>query len=85
VRGEFKETLDGNRFLLMDKSIARRERILVFSSDHQLDMLLSSPAVYMAGTFSESPHISNKYILYTRFYLIFVSNAAHISKNHFLF
>ncbi|CAF1523260.1 unnamed protein product, partial [Rotaria magnacalcarata] len=40
IPDEFKATLDGNRVLLMDELIARRERILVFSSDHQLDIKL---------------------------------------------
>ncbi|CAF4171245.1 unnamed protein product [Rotaria sordida] len=65
ISDKFKETLDGNRFLLMDELIARRERILVSSSDHQLDLLFSSPIVYMDGTFSKSPaHFKQIYIIH---------------------
>ncbi|CAF1221429.1 unnamed protein product [Rotaria sordida] len=51
IPDKFKETLDRNRFLLMDELIARRERILVFSSDHQLDLLFSSPIVCLPCAF----------------------------------
>ncbi|CAF4050241.1 unnamed protein product [Rotaria sordida] len=69
IPDQFKTTLDGNRFLLMDDSIIRRERILVFSSDYQLDMLFSSPIVYMDGTFSKSPkHFKQIYILHAILY-----------------
>lgn len=65
IPDEFKKTCDGKRFLLIDDSMARRERILVFSSDHQLDLLFSSPIVYMDGTFSKSPtHFKQIYILH---------------------
>ncbi|CAF1684147.1 unnamed protein product, partial [Adineta ricciae] len=65
IPDQFKETLGGNRFLLIDESVVRRERILVFSSDRQLDMLFSSPIVYMDGTFSKSPkHFKQIYILH---------------------
>lgn len=41
------------------------ERILIYSSDHQLNMLFSSPIVYMDGTFSKSPaHFMQIYIIH---------------------
>ena len=51
----YKTTIDGKRFLLADESPIRRERLLIFSSDRQLDLLFQSPVVYMDGTFSKSP------------------------------
>ncbi|CAF1182513.1 unnamed protein product [Rotaria sp. Silwood1] len=64
IPDEFKVTLDGKRFLLMDETITRRERILLFSSDQQLDMLFSSSIIYMDGTFSKSPpHFKQIYII----------------------
>ncbi|CAF4006815.1 unnamed protein product [Rotaria sp. Silwood1] len=69
----FKTTIDGNRFILCDESLARRERILVFASDRQLDLLFASPIIYMDGTFAKSsPHFT-QYILYMQFFLIYVN------------
>ncbi len=55
IPDDYKTTLDGTRFLLRDESIARRERLLMFSSDRQLDLLFNSPIIYIDGTFSKSP------------------------------
>ena len=55
IPNDFLTTLDGKRFLLADESPARRERLLIFSSDHQLDLLFRSSTVYMDGTFAKSP------------------------------
>ncbi|CAF1604289.1 unnamed protein product [Adineta ricciae] len=61
----YKSTIDGNRFLLCDESRVRRERLLLFSSDDQLDLLFDSPMVFMDGTFSKSPpHFCQIYILH---------------------
>ncbi|CAF1355393.1 unnamed protein product [Rotaria sordida] len=51
----YKSTIDGKRFLLYDESRVRRERILLFGSDDQLDLLFDSPIVFMDGTFSKAP------------------------------
>jgi hypothetical protein len=65
IPDDYKTTIDGKRFLLADESIVRRERILIYSSDHQLNMLFSSPIVYMDGTFSKSPaHFMQIYIIH---------------------
>ena len=50
-----RRRLDGKRFLLMDEAITRRKRILLFSSDQQLDMLFSSSIIYMDGAFFKIP------------------------------
>ncbi|CAF4487910.1 unnamed protein product, partial [Rotaria sp. Silwood2] len=55
IPDDYTKTIDGNRFLLTDEVLARRERLLMFSSDHQLDLLFQSRIVYMDGTFAKSP------------------------------
>ena len=45
----------GKRFLLLDDLRVRRERLLVYASDLQLDALFDSHTVYVDGTFSKSP------------------------------
>ncbi|CAF1349582.1 unnamed protein product [Rotaria sordida] len=65
VPDDFKTTTDGKRFLLSDASPARRERVLIFASDRQLDVLFHSPIIYMDGTFSKSPpHFTQIYIIH---------------------
>ncbi|CAF2827014.1 unnamed protein product, partial [Rotaria sp. Silwood2] len=60
-----KLTLDGQRFLLLDESRVRRERLLVYASDLQLDILFNSPTIYMDGTFSKTPpHFTQLYIIH---------------------
>ncbi|CAF4963719.1 unnamed protein product, partial [Rotaria sp. Silwood1] len=78
----FKTTIDGNRFILCDESLARRERILVFASDRQLDLLFASPIIYMDGTFAKSsPHFT-QYILYMQFFLIYFMALALMPREH---
>lgn len=61
----YKLTLDKKRFLLLDQSLARRERLLLFSSDYQLDILFNAHTVFMDGTFSKSPlYFSQIYIIH---------------------
>lgn len=61
----YKLTADGKRFLLLDESRIRRERLLIYASDLQLDILFKSPIVYMDGTFSKTPpHFSQVYIIH---------------------
>lgn len=65
IPDQFKTTTDGQRFLLCDESLARRERLLIFASDHQLDLLFKSSIVYMDGTFGKSPpHFPQIYIIH---------------------
>ena len=65
IPDEYQTTIDGKRFLLAAESIVRRERILMFSSDRQLDLLFQSPVVYMDGTFAKSPpHFAQIYIIH---------------------
>ncbi|CAF0713721.1 unnamed protein product [Adineta steineri] len=54
----YQETVSGNRFLLMDYYLKRaKERVLVFASDAQLDLLFESDVIFVDGTFSTAPGI----------------------------
>ena len=44
-------------FLIVDKMITRRQRILLFSSNEQLKMLFRAEAILMDGTFSTCPNM----------------------------
>lgn len=62
---DFKTTIDRKRFLLCDETLVRRERVLIFASDRQLDTLFNSPIIYMDGTFAKSPpHFTQIYIIH---------------------
>jgi len=61
----YKLTLDGERFLLLDESRIRRERLLMYASDLQLQILFDSEIIYMDGTFSKTPtHFKQIYIIH---------------------
>jgi hypothetical protein len=65
IPDSFKSTMDGKRFLLFDEARVRRERLLLFASDQQLDILFDSKVVFMDGTFSKTPpHFYQIYILH---------------------
>ncbi|CAF2396034.1 unnamed protein product [Rotaria sp. Silwood2] len=69
IPSDYTTTIDGKRFLLADESLARRDRLLMFSSDRQLDLLFRSPIVYMDGTFAKSPpHFMHIYIIHPILY-----------------
>ncbi|CAF4265967.1 unnamed protein product [Rotaria magnacalcarata] len=53
----FARTLRDNPFLIIDKLIARRQRMILFVSDEQLKMLFSAETILMDGTFSSCPKI----------------------------
>ncbi|CAF4979696.1 unnamed protein product, partial [Rotaria socialis] len=53
----FARTLRDNSFLIIDKLIARRQRMILFASDEQLKMLFSAETILMDGTFSSCPKI----------------------------
>ncbi|CAF3896364.1 unnamed protein product [Rotaria sordida] len=53
---QYTLTIDKKRFLLFDEARVRRERLLIFSSDIQLDLLFKSSIVYMDGTYSKAPN-----------------------------
>ncbi|CAF3929308.1 unnamed protein product [Rotaria sordida] len=55
IPNEYKLTIEGKRFLLIDEARVRRERLLVFTSDAQMDLLFNSEVIYMDGTFKKSP------------------------------
>jgi hypothetical protein len=55
IPDSYKLTINRERFLLFDESRARRERLLLYGSDLQLNLLFDSQTVYMDGTFSKAP------------------------------
>ncbi|CAF2818148.1 unnamed protein product [Rotaria sp. Silwood2] len=62
---EYTLTIERKQFLLLDETRVRRERLLIFSSDIQVDLLFNSPIVYMDGTFSKTPtHFFQLFIVY---------------------
>ena len=65
IPDNYKLTIDGERFLLIDESPTRRERLLIFASDRQLDLLFESGTIHMDGTFSKTPpHFTQVYIVH---------------------
>ncbi len=56
IPDQFTLTMDNKRFLLLDETRIRRERLLLFSSDVQLDLLFKSSIIYMDGTFNKRPN-----------------------------
>lgn len=53
----FTNTLRGNNFLVIDKFITTRQRMLLFASADQLKMLFTVDTILMDGTFSSCPKI----------------------------
>ncbi|CAF1555068.1 unnamed protein product, partial [Adineta ricciae] len=53
----FTKTLHDDDFLIVDKMITRRQRILLFASREQLKMLLGADTILMDGTFSTWPRV----------------------------
>ncbi|CAF3799989.1 unnamed protein product [Rotaria sp. Silwood1] len=51
----FSSTLRNDNFIVLDKMITRRQRIILFGTVEQLKMLFSSDVVLMDGTFSSCP------------------------------
>ncbi|CAF4457792.1 unnamed protein product [Rotaria sp. Silwood2] len=52
----YQQTLSNKRFLLMDYYLKRaKERIVIFSSDQQLNLLYNSDVIFIDGTFSAAP------------------------------
>ncbi|CAF4668553.1 unnamed protein product, partial [Rotaria socialis] len=52
----YQQTLSNERFLLVDLFMTRgKDRILVFSSDQQLELLFESETIFMDGTFHTTP------------------------------
>ena len=52
----YQQTRSMKHFLLMDFFLRRgKERVLVFSSDQQLEILFSSDTIFMDGTFDITP------------------------------
>ncbi|CAF4208726.1 unnamed protein product, partial [Rotaria sordida] len=53
----YSKTLHKNDFLIVDKMITRRQRILLFSSNEQLKMLFTAETILMDGIFSTCPNM----------------------------
>lgn len=51
----YNKTLRNQEFIVVDKMITRRQRILLFASHEQLKMLFNAETILMDGTFSSSP------------------------------
>ncbi|CAF3647620.1 unnamed protein product [Rotaria sp. Silwood1] len=51
----FNKTLRNSDFVIVDKMIARQQRILLFASNEQLKMLFNAETILMDGTFSSCP------------------------------
>ncbi|CAF4570128.1 unnamed protein product, partial [Rotaria sp. Silwood2] len=52
----YQQTLSNERFLTIDLFLKRgQDRILVFASDQQLELLFESDTIFMDGTFDTSP------------------------------
>ncbi|CAM4840208.1 unnamed protein product [Rotaria magnacalcarata] len=51
----YSKTLNKNEFLITDKMVTRRQRILLFSTSEQLKMLFAAETIFMDGTFSTCP------------------------------
>ncbi|CAF3080568.1 unnamed protein product [Rotaria sp. Silwood2] len=65
IPNKFKLTIEKKRFLLIDEALVRRERLLLFASDTQLDLLFNASIIYMDGTFKKAPSQFNQiYIIY---------------------
>jgi hypothetical protein len=62
----YQRTLASERFLLMDMYPKRgKERILVFSSEQQLELLFDSNVLFMDGTFNITPpHFKQVYVMH---------------------
>jgi hypothetical protein len=62
----YQHTLSNKRFLLIDVFLKRgKDRILIFSSDHQLELLFESDTIFMDGTFDTTPaHFQQVYLIH---------------------
>ncbi len=53
----YQETLSKTRFLLMDFFLKRaKERVIVYATAQQLQLLFSSETIFIDGTFSVAPN-----------------------------
>lgn len=53
----YTKTLRKNAFLIVDKMITRRQRMILFASSEQLKLLFTAETILMDGTFSSCPEI----------------------------
>ena len=53
----YNKTLRDNEFVIVDKMITRRQRIVLFASNEQLKMLFTAETILMDGTFSTCPEM----------------------------
>jgi len=60
----YQQTLTQKRFLLMDFFLKRgTERVLVFATDQQMELLFNSTTIFVDGTFSTAPNGFNQVFL----------------------
>ena len=64
----YQQTTSGERFLLMDYFVKRaKKRVLIFSSDQQLDVLFNSDVIFVDGTFSTAPeHFEQVFLIHVQ-------------------
>jgi hypothetical protein len=56
----YQTTALGEKFLVCDTSARRRQRMLIFASQKQLELLFNSSTLFMDGTFSATPPFFNQ-------------------------
>jgi hypothetical protein len=82
----YKLTVDRERFLVLDESRVRRERLLVYASDLQLELLFDSQTIYMDATFSKAPpHFSQVFIIHAVNFDICKKNKQHFLQTFLIF
>ncbi|CAM4849636.1 unnamed protein product, partial [Rotaria magnacalcarata] len=89
----YQQTLSAKRFLLIDLFMTLgKDRILVFSSEQQLELLFESKTIFMDGTFdTTAPNFKQLYLIhahkfsqgcfvFTRFLWLFILNMFHFNE-----
>ncbi|CAF2869516.1 unnamed protein product [Rotaria sp. Silwood2] len=55
IPGGYQTTASGETFLICDKLVSRKKRMLVFGSPKQLQLLFDSSIIFLDGTFRTTP------------------------------
>lgn len=82
---DYTKTLDGQDFLIFDSGPGE-ERILIFSTEENLNLLASCSSIYMDGTFGVAPLLFTQlYTIHGKFRLLSVSIAFLLESYSHLF